>query len=438
MTAADTREWSLVAFLDHEDDPATMANPVHSTDFARALGFDGALVGGATVWGWAVPAIIETLGDGWLEHGWARFRFRQPVYPGDAVRITLSPEDGGAFALRMINPAGVDCVVGEVGLGPNAALSEFEAAARMDPAPSPAPQPELRVDPSLVGADWTPMAADASPETLRRGLDAPAPSRLAGGACGSAHAAQLRHHQLHPHPQRGRVPRPRPGGWRGRHGRALRRALRAQGAPHRRVRLPRTRPRRPRPRPHASHHHLRRDGRCFVIDSIAGFLRYFDGVHRRALRDVAALPPEAAAWKPPAGEGEASWDIPELVAHIARSRGFFVGVYHDEGWIMPPPPDTSSPERWAVALEESAAALQARLQDTPDEWLQRRVPLIEGDATLAGWRVLMMLLEHEVHHRSQIDTYAGLNAPPDIFGMSAEGIDEREALQRQRLADREA
>ena len=167
MTAAGTREWSLVAFLDHEDDPATMANPVHSTDFARALGFDGALVGGATVWGWAVPAIIETLGDGWLEHGWARFRFRQPVYPGDEVRITLSPEDGGAFALRMINPAGVDCVVGEVGLGPNAALSEFEAAARMDPAPSPAPQPELLVDPSLVGADWTPMAADASPETLR-------------------------------------------------------------------------------------------------------------------------------------------------------------------------------------------------------------------------------------------------------------------------------
>ncbi len=177
-----------------------------------------------------------------------------------------------------------------------------------------------------------------------------------------------------------------------------------------------------------------------MIDSIAGFLRYFDGVHRRALRDVTALPPEAAAWKPPAGEGEAAWNIPELVAHIARSRGFFVGVYHDEGWIMPPPPDTSSPERWAVALEESAAALQTRLQDTPDEWLQRRVPLIEGDATLAGWRVLMMLLEHEVHHRSQIDTYAGLNgwSPPDIFGMSAEGIDEREALQRQRLADRQA
>ena len=167
MTAAGTREWSIVAFLDHEDDPATMSNPVHSTEFARELGFAGALVGGATVWGWAVRAILETLGDRWLNHGWARFRFRQPVYPGDEVRIALTPEDGGAFALRMSNPAGVDCVVGEVGLGANATLAEFASPARMDPAPSPDPQPELRIDSALVGADWTPMAVDASPETLR-------------------------------------------------------------------------------------------------------------------------------------------------------------------------------------------------------------------------------------------------------------------------------
>ena len=167
MSTAATREWRIVAFLDHEDDPATMANPVHSTEFASALGFAGPLVAGATVWGWSVAAILETLGDRWLDRGWARFRFRQPVYPGDEVRITLAPDDGGAFALRMINPNGVDCVVGEVGLGENAMLSDFEPPARMDPAPSPDPQPEPRVDPALVGAAWTPMAVDASPETLR-------------------------------------------------------------------------------------------------------------------------------------------------------------------------------------------------------------------------------------------------------------------------------
>ncbi len=173
-----------------------------------------------------------------------------------------------------------------------------------------------------------------------------------------------------------------------------------------------------------------------MIGSIAEFLRYFDGVHRRALRDIEALPPEAAAWAPSAGGGEEAWGIAALVAHIARSRGFFAGAYHREGWIMPPAP-AATPDRWAPVLEESAAALHERLGDTPDEWLRRRVPLIEGEATIAGWRVLMMLVEHEVHHRSQIDTYAGLNgwSPPDVFGMSAEAIAEREALQRQRLMD---
>ena len=173
-----------------------------------------------------------------------------------------------------------------------------------------------------------------------------------------------------------------------------------------------------------------------MIASIVEFLRYFDGVHRRALRDIEALPPEAAAWVPPAVGGEAAWGIAALVAHIARSRGFFAGAYRREGWIMPPAPDTASPGRWLPALEESAAALHVSLRDTPDEWLRRRVPLIEGDAIIAGWRVLMMLVEHEVHHRSQIDTYAGLNgwSPPDVFGMSAEAIAGREALQRERLA----
>ena len=169
-----------------------------------------------------------------------------------------------------------------------------------------------------------------------------------------------------------------------------------------------------------------------MIESRDGWLRYFEGVHRRTLRDVTALPPEAAAWRPPPDAGEPAWDIGELVAHVARSRGFFAGVYRGEGWIMPPAPDTAAPDRWGPALEASAAGLRERLRETPDEWLRRRVPLIDGDGEVAGWRVLMMLIEHEVHHRAQIDACAGLSGwrPPDLFGMSAEAIAGREAAQR--------
>ncbi|GBD22550.1 hypothetical protein HRbin29_00186 [bacterium HR29] len=169
-----------------------------------------------------------------------------------------------------------------------------------------------------------------------------------------------------------------------------------------------------------------------MIRSIAEFLRYFDAVHRRTMRDVAALPPEAEAWRPPRGRGEASWDIPTLVGHIAGSRLYFVSAYRGEGWVSPPKPDTRRRERWLPVLEESAAQLRAALADTPDEWLDRRVRMIDTEGTLSGWRILMMMLEHEVHHRSQIDAYAGLEGwpVPDIFGRSAEAIAARQSEQR--------
>ena len=169
-----------------------------------------------------------------------------------------------------------------------------------------------------------------------------------------------------------------------------------------------------------------------MITSIAGFLRYFDAVHRRALRDVAALPPEADGWAPPAGEGENAWSINQLIGHMAGSRLYFASAYAGRGWISPAAPDVSSRERWLPALEWSASELRAQLEGTPDAWLERKVAMIDTDASLSGWRVLMMMVEHDIHHRSQIDTYAGLNGwdVPDIYGRSAETIGGLQASER--------
>ncbi len=56
--------------------------------------------------------------------------------------------------------------------------------------------------------------------------------------------------------------------------------------------------------------------------------------------------------------------------------------------------------------------------------------MLDTDGALSGWRLLMMMLEHEIHHRSQVDTYAGLQGwpVPDIYGRSAEQV----GLQRER------
>jgi uncharacterized damage-inducible protein DinB len=161
-----------------------------------------------------------------------------------------------------------------------------------------------------------------------------------------------------------------------------------------------------------------------MIHSIAEFLRYFDAVHRRAVRDIAALPAEADGWAPPAGEGEQGWSINTLIGHMAGSRLYFASAYAGDGWIQPRPPDVSARGAWVPALEESARLFHERLDGTPDAWLSRKVAMIDSEGALSGWRVLMMMVEHDIHHRSQIDTYAGLNgwAVPDIYGRSAETI----------------
>ena len=154
-------ERRMKAFLDNEDSES-IANPIHSSAVARKHGFAGPLVGGVTVWGWSTPAILDALGDAWLDHGWAEFRFRRPIYPNDDVRIRLQPRDDGAFTHTMSNAEGVDCVVGAVGLGDGAWAHEFTTPTRTDGAAAPDPKPDLVLDRALIGSDWTPMAVSTS------------------------------------------------------------------------------------------------------------------------------------------------------------------------------------------------------------------------------------------------------------------------------------
>jgi uncharacterized damage-inducible protein DinB len=171
-----------------------------------------------------------------------------------------------------------------------------------------------------------------------------------------------------------------------------------------------------------------------MITDIASYLRFFDSVRRRTERDIAALPPAAAAWRPPAVGGEAGWGIGQIVAHIGVSRLYFASAYRGEGWIWAEAEaDPADQRTWLPWLTRSAERCAALLRETPEAWLTRRIDMIDTPgATLAGWRLLMMMLEHEVHHRSQIDAYAGLEGwpVPDIFGRSAESIDALQPAQR--------
>ena len=175
-----------------------------------------------------------------------------------------------------------------------------------------------------------------------------------------------------------------------------------------------------------------------MIETVDDFLRYFRSVHKRSVRDVAALPPAADGWKPPGGEGEIAWSINTLVGHMAGSRLYFASAFRGEGWINPEPPDVSSPDKWVPALEQSYDDFVAQVGAAPPDWMSRQVDMIDTPGgQISGWRLLMMMMEHYIHHRSQIDTYAGINdwPVPDIYARSAETIGELQEQQRSKYRD---
>jgi uncharacterized damage-inducible protein DinB len=163
-----------------------------------------------------------------------------------------------------------------------------------------------------------------------------------------------------------------------------------------------------------------------MLIGIDAFLRYFEGVNKRALRDVGLLPDEAQSWAPPAGTGETAWGIGQIVGHMAASRLFFLRAYCGEGWIaqtwsLPMP----TRDEWHDALRSSGNVLRERLTSTPDSWVTRKIePLDPKDNAASGWRLLLLMTEHDVHHRSQIVTYASVMGWPvaHIYGRSAEEV----------------
>ena len=161
-----------------------------------------------------------------------------------------------------------------------------------------------------------------------------------------------------------------------------------------------------------------------LTGGISAFLSHFRGVNRRAVRDFGGLAAETEGWRPPAGDGESAWSVGEIVAHMATSRLFFARAYAELRWEPEPwPGPTRTRADWMAALDGSATRLQEMLEGTPDEWLGRRVEMLDG-RPVEGWRVLLLMLEHDVGHRAQVQAYAGLFGwgTQHIYGRSAEEV----------------
>ena len=178
-----TIERSITAFLDGEDS-LSIPNIIHSTEGAASFGFAGALVGGVTVYSWAVPALIDGLGEEWLDSGWIDFRLRRPTYPGDEIttrvipaEAPLSPRSAGgdvpkgqkrvptaAVEFTMAKASGEVCIAGTAGMGEAEFYRDLAVAQSRVAVPEADPPTMLTRDNLPVGEDLPAMAVPMSNE----------------------------------------------------------------------------------------------------------------------------------------------------------------------------------------------------------------------------------------------------------------------------------
>ena len=168
-------ERTITAFLDG-DDSLEINNIIHSTAGAARYGYTGPLVGGTTVYSWSIAALVEALGDTWLDQGWVEFQLRKPVYPSEVIttRVTpisdsvipaqagISPQDSAAVEFTMTKHTGDIAVRGTAGLGVADFNTEISTATDRAPQPEPADRPFITRAVAPLGEDLPAMAIDLS------------------------------------------------------------------------------------------------------------------------------------------------------------------------------------------------------------------------------------------------------------------------------------
>lgn len=169
--------------------PGGSANPVHHDDAARALGLEGGLVGGTTLFGYLALAAIDLWGEPWLAQGGIAARFRSPVYHGDELRLELR---GDAIAsdrlVELVNAKGTICAT--------ATISQPGTQTPLEP-PNPEPravqtgQPLINYDvlstlPDLVAIPFTPNTNGDAASTAQPAFGASRPDLVRPDAIVSA------------------------------------------------------------------------------------------------------------------------------------------------------------------------------------------------------------------------------------------------------------
>lgn len=152
-------------------DPAEVsaANPIHD-ESATGYGYAGGIVAGIHTYGWMVPAILNSLGTGWLSHGWCEFGLPRPVYAGDELLTEVKPSaenpDVGLITQKVVSDGRIT-IEGTVGLGDAPWINEFKLPSERSAVSQPEDRPFLGLNEIPTNADYPPMSVSFTADDAR-------------------------------------------------------------------------------------------------------------------------------------------------------------------------------------------------------------------------------------------------------------------------------
>jgi uncharacterized damage-inducible protein DinB len=158
-----------------------------------------------------------------------------------------------------------------------------------------------------------------------------------------------------------------------------------------------------------------------MIHSTKEFIDYFAGVRKRTLNFVRVIPADQLNWAPKAGE----FTCADILRHIAAGERMFTGVVTHSKWKYGGHAgDQKTLDELIAHLDQTHTEMMDALHALPDAELHQPRPTLEGDMQIKAWRWLMIMVEHEIHHRSQLAMYLFLLGvtPPHMAGLGVEDL----------------
>lgn len=158
-----------------------------------------------------------------------------------------------------------------------------------------------------------------------------------------------------------------------------------------------------------------------MMQTTADYSKYIESIRRRTMNYVRAVPADRLEWSPKTGE----FTCGDIIRHFIATEKMFVrvvmeGRWHYEGHASE---KNQSLDELVALLEAAHARAMQKLKGLSDQDLNEPRNGPEGQP-LKAWRWLMVMAEHEIHHRSQLAVYLSLMGvqAPHIFGLGVEDL----------------